>query len=49
MPLLNRNINHGIEGPQVQERVKTEEVSFDLSESGMEEGESKELVEGKWT
>ena len=47
MPLLNRNINHGLESPQVQERVKTEEVSLELSESGMEEG-SKELVEGKW-
>lgn len=47
MPLLNRNINHGLDAGQPQERVKIEEPSSEMEES-MVEGESRELVEGKW-
>lgn len=47
MPLLNRNINHGLDAGQLQGRVKLEEPSSEMEESVVE-GESRELAEGKW-
>ena len=47
MPLIVRSFNHGVEAGQPQERVKMEAVSSEIEES-MVEGDSKEVIEGKW-